>query len=532
MKKLLSVLFLSFCASLFAQEGETQKNPSVELPSFVITGKDVISLPKAKKMQSGFISTVSEEYFKPAFTPDDFEITSIPEPGKREFNSLDSVSFINGSVTGALGINYRPYAQADFAQQFEDGSFNIEGLAFNKRAYVENSDRYLFSGGAGFTFYIRDKSPFLSNSKINASGNYSVDGYKLYATSNPSANRKLESGKFDFVFNNPSSNSLAYDFDLFNTISKIQSEHYTENVTGLKAYAQIPISNFNLNGKAILLNQRLSNGIFANKNYRLFDIKPYAGLALSKIVKVQAGFDFFNSDSVTEGYLYGAIEIPLSIGFSIYGEFSPQSSLMSFYDISKENRFFNVQSVQNIIVKKKNFMTVNFKYEYEKYYEINGGFEYFSSDKYPWLGDVKDTGLYNVNYSSVKSGALFVNFLFHKGPYGYFYGDVRFNKVNTDDNKQLPFVPEFTTNLNYGYDLGNGMAMECKLKYRNMTYTDILNKDKLGQYIDFSIKGIYNYSPVFSFFGEINNLLNNKNYFLKGYQEDTFNLNFGINYKL
>lgn len=529
-KRFFLIVFSFLPVILFAQD-DSQKNPSVELPSFVITGKDVISLPKLKKLPTGFISTVSEEYFKPAFTQDDFDITNIPDPGNKEVNSLDTVNHINGSLTGALGVNYRPYAKGNLAKQFEGGTFAIDLEGFNKRAFVENSDRYMFSGGVGFTFFIGNGSPLLANAKINARADYASDNYKLYAATNPGTKRKLENGQFNFGISNPGSQSVAYDFLFYNTLNRNSEDNYSERIVGIKGFLKMRVSDFSLNAKVDALNQKLSDKAPDSRNFNYVKFRPYAAINLTASFKIQAGFDFYKSDSNSTGNLFAAAQIPFGNGVSLYGEYAPTTTLNTYYELSKENRFIDYTAVAPIELKKKNLINLFFKYEYERYYEINGGFEYYSTDAHPYFTDIKNTGLFNIAYQKAASSKAFVNVLFHKGPMGYFYGDASYNEVKTDDGNQVPYAPKVKMNLVYGYDLENGIETEFKLKYTDFSYSDLLNKDKINYFIDLSLKGIYNFSESFYFFGEINNLLNNKNYNWKGYQEDTFNLNLGINYK-
>lgn len=529
-KKFVFIAVLLLPAFLIAQDDQ-QKNSSVELPSFVITGKDAVSLPKLKKLPTGFISAVSEEYFKPAFTQDDFDISNIPDPGNHEFQSLDSVSYISGTLEGALGVNYRPYAKGNLSKQFNGGIFSVNAMAFNKRAYVENSDRYFLEGGIGFTFFINDGSPVLANGKIGVSADYSFDQYKLYASAKPETKRALERGLFSFTANNPASSIFSYDFNLYNSISRISDEKFFENVLGAKGYTRLKFSDFSLNAKAEILNQRLSNRVFSNRNYYEAKVRPYASATLASGLTLQGGFDFYKSDSTSKGYLFAAMSMPLGLGMSIYGEYSPTASLQSYYELSGANRFFNTELLTNFVLEKKNAFNVSFKYEFKTYYEVNGGFEYYSSDAHPYFSDVKNAGVFNIDYTSAKSSALFVNMLFHKGPFGYFYGDVRYNELKMDNGKQLPYAPKVNINLTYGYDFEYGIEGEAKIRYSDFRYCDVLNNEKLNSNVDVSLKGIYNFSGTFRFYGEINNLLNNKNYNLKGYQEDTFNINLGINYK-
>jgi hypothetical protein len=60
----ITVLML-LCSTLTLAQGNDKNNPNVELPDFVITGKDVISLQKSAKIDPGIISTISGDFLKP-----------------------------------------------------------------------------------------------------------------------------------------------------------------------------------------------------------------------------------------------------------------------------------------------------------------------------------------------------------------------------------------------------------------------------------------------------------------------------------
>ena len=64
MKKII-VIICMFNVVLFAQE--QTKTQSIELPDFVITGVQNISLPKIQKKQPEFIPLLSKDFFNPTF---------------------------------------------------------------------------------------------------------------------------------------------------------------------------------------------------------------------------------------------------------------------------------------------------------------------------------------------------------------------------------------------------------------------------------------------------------------------------------
>jgi hypothetical protein len=75
---------------LFHFVSAQQQNPNVELPDFVITGTDVISVQGAQKIQPEFISTISEQFFKPVFSPEELEVKDLSSPIKGDLNIMFS----------------------------------------------------------------------------------------------------------------------------------------------------------------------------------------------------------------------------------------------------------------------------------------------------------------------------------------------------------------------------------------------------------------------------------------------------------
>ena len=62
-KNLIILIFLFATFSIFAQE--QKQNSDVQLPDFVITGKDIVTIKKAQKIPPAFVSTISDQFIKP-----------------------------------------------------------------------------------------------------------------------------------------------------------------------------------------------------------------------------------------------------------------------------------------------------------------------------------------------------------------------------------------------------------------------------------------------------------------------------------
>ena len=76
MKKILLILIFTV-SGLFGQEdNQTQ---SIELPDFVITGKENISIPKIQKSYPEFIPLLSKDFFTPQYPNEEQTTIKLPE---------------------------------------------------------------------------------------------------------------------------------------------------------------------------------------------------------------------------------------------------------------------------------------------------------------------------------------------------------------------------------------------------------------------------------------------------------------------
>jgi len=63
-------------------------------------------------------------------------------------------------------------------------------------------------------------------------------------------------------------------------------------------------------------------------------------------------------------------------------------------------------------------------------------------------------------------------------------------------------------------------------------YADIQNNISLGNYFDLGLSFIYSFQPNLDLTLDINNILNQKNYYWNGYKEVPLNIIIGVNYRL
>ncbi len=133
MKKIIPLLVL-INIICFAQDNK-KSNQNVELPDFVITGKENVSIESAKKIPPDFISTVSPNFLKPVFSPEELEMKEISNPVKNEIALFDSLDYISGVLEAGLGIYTLPTTTLKLGIPFSSGIFDAFVNVDNKRKY-------------------------------------------------------------------------------------------------------------------------------------------------------------------------------------------------------------------------------------------------------------------------------------------------------------------------------------------------------------------------------------------------------------
>ncbi len=172
------------------------------------------------------------------------------------------------------------------------------------------------------------------------------------------------------------------------------------------------------------------------------------------------------------------------------------------------------------------------KYEFDKYFQIDGGLKYFTTGTFPYFRPSSDSGKFDLHYADMKSISPYANFLFYLGPYGEFYSSIELADIRDIDGNQIPYLPVFNINTAYSYKFQNGLYTTARLNYQSRRFADIKNDISIGNYFDLGLSFIYSFQPNLDLTLDVNNLLNQKNYLWNGYREVPLNIIIGINYRL
>lgn len=530
-KKIFPLVFIVFVFNLFGQ----QTTPSVELPDFVITGTDIISVDKAQKVPPEFVSTISEEFFKPVYSPEELEVRDLSSPLKKELNIIDSPDYLRGYFDFRAGAYSLPIAKFAYLLPIENVIVETRFNGEHHRAYVDNSERYHINGGLNIIYTVDSQSEVLPGSQVKFLGDYGSSSYKFFASNNP-LKRTLNQGNFSLGFSNQVSRLFLFDLSVSDELSSINEEDYLENILSFKAFSRVNFSSFNIAVNANYNKQFLSinNTPIGTPNSDVddfFSIRPTAGINISNSLKVSAGLTYSASGPRSYTAPYASIGLNLNKNLSLFGEYSPQAEFINSGKLLKINRYFDPQNFYNFFVRKRNAFTAAVKYEYDKYYQINAGVRFFNSPEYPFFRDSIQVGKFSLSSANTEGLTLFSDLFFHLGPFGMLYGMVEWNQTKDNFDKIIPYHPQTRAAITYGYNFDFGLNSEIKFSYASKTYADIANTISQPGYFDvglnFAMLIVNNFFITLRF----DNLFSDDIYYWRGYKETPLDVMGGFIYK-
>jgi hypothetical protein len=523
-RKILTALLLLICPYIAAQESD------VELPDFVITGKDIVNIGKTEKIPPDFISTISEIFLKPVFPTENLQMKEVNTPIKGSGALADSLNYLTGSLNAGLGSYSLPKADLNFSSPFTNGIFEGFAAVDNTRAYVENSDRYLINGGASLSLYTDDDASFLPGTQFKFNGEYNTSAFKFFASDNPSFKRILNNGNAYFGMDNLMGKYFIFSAKLSDDNLDLKNESFTENIFDISGFAQLTLPAFDLGIEANYKKQILTNDYMSGNKINFLSTRPTMGISLSPLVNITLGFNYQHSDSNNFFSPYASMSIYFSKGLSLYGEYSPQAEFWGGEHFLQSNDYFMAERFSNIFFKKNTAFSAALKYEYYTYVEINGGIKYYKSDNLPYFFDTT-AGMFDLATIEAKSYTAFVNLLFHPGPGGIFYATAEANNTKDNNGNTVPYFPAAKVTFNYGYNFTNDLETETNLTYLSGIHTVINSENTLRPYINLGVKLGYQLFPDFYLTFKISNLINHNNYIWQGYKELPMDLTAGLNYR-
>ena len=519
-----------FFSSHFAQD-ESQSQ-SIELPDFVITGQESISIPKMQKRMSDFIPLLSQDFFTPEFPGNEKTTIDLPEVNTEIINLSENQQQTNARLRFSAGLETWP--TGDFYYNNWTGNFIYDFNIFGKNEleYVNKAGISGAGASLGGNYFVDHNSNFLPGLEIAVRGDYYYESFNFFGSADRNLERTIDDGMFDLTLNYNSDRFNNFGFGFRNNYFNKRDHELDENVLGLGAYYKLKLGDFNFNFTGLYKNQVISSPTFTSSSQQYYNIITSLEFLLYDRINIRAGLYFSDKEgnSFFRPNLFGSIK--LNDNFSVYGAFTPSTEFKTLEDFYYINRHYDYNGIINTQIENVADLKFAAKFEYEKYFEVSGGVGYLNTNNDFYFEDDVDQGIFSLNIIDSENTYLFLNMLFRKGPFGQFYGEVKLQDVTTGSNGiNLPYQSNLLGIFNYSYDWSNGFGMQLGLDYFSESFTDLENSEKIPEQIDLNLLLYYELFENFDLRLQFENLLNSDYYYYRNYKAKPFDVLAGFEFR-
>ena len=528
MKKLI-VFILFGLSTVISAQNEQQ---GIELPDFVITGKQTINIPTAKKEKPEFIPTLSQAFFTPTFNPEELPLMIFSDPVSIVPSIEPYKDYYNFSLKAEVGRYSFPTGEFNINQSLESYLFNAKIWGSNIKEYVPNSGYNTSGVSMTNEFFISTRSEFLPGAVIKITGDYSRDSYRLFASQDPTFLRETGKGSGLFSISSRLNRWINYGAEVNGNILTASENGFKEILLKSNAYFDFKWNNFTFGFNGNYQRQNLTNNLSADNSYNYYSGEGYAKLIPTDNFQLTAGASYAASGNNSFLTPFASLEFKINDNVTVDAEFKPRTKFFTVNDFLKKNLYYNFGMNDNVFEKYDNSISGLIRYEYDKYITValSGGYQ--SIKNYFYFDDSANLGKFDLATSSVAK-VLFskLDFYYYTNIYGYFLGEVTYRDITNDAGYKIPYEPLVSSSLTYGYDFDFHLGLKASYNMAIKAYTDLANTTTLEDFHNLSLTLNYELLKGLKLTLDFQNILNRSNFVWKQYQEKPFDILGGIEYR-
>jgi hypothetical protein len=528
MKKLIIVFIFLISQLLFAQNQQ-----GIELPDFVITGKQSIDIPIAVKKKPELISTLSEDFILPQYSPEELPIliSSLPVPVIPSIKSVDELFY--GSLIMKAGRYTIPLGELNINQIFDNYLFNTRVWGSNISEYIPNAGYNTSGISMTHEFFLSTMSDFLPGSKIKIYGDYNRDSYKLYGwTNDPTYLREVNNGSVLLSVSSSYSRWINYNFESDGNVYSFSENGLKETNFNSQGTVEFKTGTMIFGASGNYRLQNLTNNISNIANYNFFSAQGYYTIYPLNMFWLSLGINYSNTGYDSKISPFGSLEIKIDQGFTFSAEYKPHFEFFTVKDFLSKNPYVNFGLIDNAYEEYQNDVGAMIKYEYGKLFEASLTGRYSEINNYFYFDDKNQPG--KLDLFLVPDAKIYdakINLIYNSDRFGNLIYEAEFRQAKDDLKNYIPYEPELSTSLAYLYNFSFGL--ESKIKYNLMydIYTNTANSNMLQNYHDISISFGYELFKAVKITADFQNIMNRSNFVWKLYQEKPFDILFGFEYR-
>ncbi len=527
MKKIISLLLIPFAFAI----AQTEKG-NIELPDFVITGKQSVNVQAAKKRKPDFIPTLSKDFFTPQFSPEELPLFVSSDPVDETPDMKLSGVPLSSRLKIQVGNYTFPTGEFNFSQSYQNFLTNAKVWGSNIREYIPNAGYNSSGVSLHNNIFLSTKSDFLPGSEIKINADYQRDSYRFFASALPDQLRETNSGSLAASIASSYNKWIGFELGGSGAIRSFNDTGLKESLFRLNGGLDFKQDYFTIGGKGEFTGQSLSKNLSGTDAYNYFSSNGYVQFSPIKTLIIKAGINFGSGATKTFYSPFGTLEYKMGDGLTASAEFNPHSEFFTFSDFAKKNLYFNLGTVDNVFVEYKIDLNGTLAYQFEKLFSfsLTAGFARLNNSFY--FSDLISAGKFDIVIfpeSEILSGGI--NFTLLPSSFGSFIADLHIRNVKDAAGNYVPYEPALDASLAYEYNFPAGIDLKLKYKTAQGIYTDLLNTDKLPGYNDLSVSLGYEILNGLKLTADFQNIFNRANFVWKQYQEKPFDFLLGIEYR-
>jgi outer membrane receptor protein involved in Fe transport len=320
-----------------------KKLPKIDLPEYVITGRERIDLPSSRKLDQG---GGQGTYLDPS------RLTNVGDKESEELLRLSQklgASLFGGSRSfdGKLNLGYGrfdlKYGEGWYGRRFAEGDFDLHGSYQARDAYVEHSEATVGSFDASAGLYLPKRLELLGGSKISGQFGYEGEKYRFFGGPNPSLERTLDNVQVGLNLQSRSAAPLKYESWVhFRRLTVRDKDQSREDDLSLGLRTNGDVGGWQLRGEFSFDGDFLDQSIVGkDPNY----LKAAGGFRkLFGNLDLSGEMDYYlyrNSDSdfISKFYPNLLVQYYLNPDLTLFAQFNPSVERNSLLRAISENRY-------------------------------------------------------------------------------------------------------------------------------------------------------------------------------------------------
>ncbi len=506
---------LTLCAFPLHAQQPPAPNAPLELPEFLVTGKELIDVGAGVKhtprrppmLSAGRLDTLNPAEKIPAPT---LPYSPLPQYSR-------STKRWPGYVDASVGNYITPALAAGYSFVVDGYRLDLAGDVAASQGWVDNAG-YVTGGAQILSTYVApEKFIFFGGSTTQADVAFRSRSYTLFADSlAPSrSHTAMRAG-------------IAVDgeYDGTHYTASASWQHQNMNTENGRAVAddvlrgtvrveqQWPGADV---GAKIDVNMQT----FAGNGYPFVETGAYGGW-VSDVARISAGLgvQWATSTENVDRFgvsLYGRADVFLGGNLTLLGSVQSGMRTVTFRDLVMANPYVSDSIVLDAPYDIADVRaTLSFHPSVRTTINVTAGLR--QSDREPvWKG--AGSGIFHVTYQSVRVAEIGADARFALSALDLIGADVRLISATVIDNADQPYVPGMRASAEYERVFTPQLRSTVGLVYNGRRYADLANTMSLPGYADVRLKVAYSVSASVDLIAKAENLLSSTVYVWEGYRE-------------